>query len=171
VSFRRRTRPLNPIGVPSFYSGAMPRPTNSPSRSLFWRSRRPARPGSRLKSLPIPFRATSASTSSTTAFFPLHSTSKITAPVHAKSSSPTRYSSCRIRPFFDNFTKETESHWRLVETAWEQNISAGLLDIQYSELSDLLYIDTQRFRRRAVTSARAALNGYQKGKCSFNFSG
>jgi len=71
--------------------------------------------------------------------------------------------------FFDNFAKETESRWRLVETAWEQNISAGLLDIQYSELGDLLYIDTKRFRRKAVTSARAALNGYQKGKCFYCF--
>ena len=71
--------------------------------------------------------------------------------------------------FFDNFAKETESRWRLVETAWEQNISAGLLDIKYSELGDLLYIDTKRFRRKAVTSARAALNGYQKGKCFYCF--
>jgi len=71
--------------------------------------------------------------------------------------------------FFADFAKETESRWRLVETAWEQNISAGLLDIQYSELGDLLYIDTKRFRRMAVTSARAALNGYQKGKCFYCF--
>lgn len=71
--------------------------------------------------------------------------------------------------FFDNFKKETESRWRLVETAWEQSISAGLLDIKYSELGDLLYIDTKKFRRKTVTSARAALNGYQKGKCFYCF--
>ena len=71
--------------------------------------------------------------------------------------------------FFDNFVKETESRWRLVETAWEQNISAGLLDIQYTEVGDLLYIDTKKYRRKAVTSARAALNGYQKGKCFYCF--
>lgn len=71
--------------------------------------------------------------------------------------------------FYNNFAKETESRWRLVETAWEQNISAGLLDIQYSELGDLLYIDTAKYRRKTVTSARAALNGYQKGKCFYCF--
>lgn len=71
--------------------------------------------------------------------------------------------------FYNNFAKETESRWRLVETAWEQNISAGLLDIQYTELGDLLYIDTAKYRRKTVTSARAALNGYQKGKCFYCF--
>jgi hypothetical protein len=38
----------------------------------------------------------------------------------------------------------------IVETAWEQNLSAGLLDIQYSELGDLLFIDAKRFRRKTV---------------------
>jgi len=71
--------------------------------------------------------------------------------------------------FFADFAKETESRWRLVETAWEQNLSAGLLDVKYSEMGDLLYIDTAKYRRKTVTSARAALNGYQKGKCFYCF--
>lgn len=71
--------------------------------------------------------------------------------------------------YFDDFEKETESRWRLVETAWEQSISAGLLDVKYSALGDLLYIDTKCYRRKTVTSARAALNGYQKGKCFYCF--
>jgi len=71
--------------------------------------------------------------------------------------------------FFADFAKETESRWRLVETAWEQNLSTGLLDVKYSEMGDLLYIDTAKYRRKTVTSARAALNGYQKGKCFYCF--
>jgi hypothetical protein len=68
---------------------------------------------------------------------------------------------------FEDFGKEAESRWRLVETAWEQKIAANLLEVKYSELGELLYVDSGRFRRKAVTSARGALNGYQKGKCFY----
>ena len=73
----------------------------------------------------------------------------------------------RDTAFFDNFTGETEARWRLVETAWAQRIAANLLEIHYTEMGDLLYITTKKYRRKAVTSARAALNGYQKGKCFY----
>jgi hypothetical protein len=72
----------------------------------------------------------------------------------------------RDAAFFANFTSEAEARWRLVETAWEQQISTGLLAIEYSEIGDLLSINTKN-RRKTVTSARAALNGYQKGKCFY----
>jgi len=68
---------------------------------------------------------------------------------------------------FEDFGKEAESRWRLVETAWEQNIAASLLEVQYSDRGELLYVEPARFRRKAVTSARGALNGYQKGKCFY----
>jgi len=70
--------------------------------------------------------------------------------------------------FSSNLAMEAEARWRLVETAWEQQISAGLLAIEYSEIGDLLSINTKN-RRKTVTSARAALNGYQKGKCFYCF--
>lgn len=69
--------------------------------------------------------------------------------------------------YFDDFGKEAESRWRLVETAWEQKIAANLLEVQYSDRGELLYVEPVRFRRKAVTSARGALNGYQKGKCFY----
>lgn len=68
---------------------------------------------------------------------------------------------------FADFGKEAESRWRLVETAWEQRISANLLEVKFNAAGELLYVDAGRFRRKAVTSARAALNGYQKGKCFY----
>lgn len=68
--------------------------------------------------------------------------------------------------FSGNLVMEAEARWRLIETAWEQQISTGLLAIEYSEIDDLLSISSKN-RRKTVTSARAALNGYQKGKCFY----
>ena len=58
--------------------------------------------------------------------------------------------------------EEIEARWRLVETAWDLEINTSL--ILYDSNSDQL---TSRDRRRQVTSARPALNGYQKGKCFY----
>ena len=58
----------------------------------------------------------------------------------------------RDTAFFDNFTGETEARWRLVETAWAQRIAANLLEIKYTEMGDLLYITTKKYRRKTVTS-------------------
>ena len=71
-------------------------------------------------------------------------------------------------PFPENFGKETESRWNLVETAWELGVSRNLLNVKYDEASQLFFVDSS-FRRRDVTSARSALNGYQKGKCFYCF--
>lgn len=68
--------------------------------------------------------------------------------------------------YFDNFMHETESRWNLVETAWEMGISRNLLNINYDDKNKLLFID-DKLRRKDVTSARDALNGYQKGKCFY----
>ena len=64
-----------------------------------------------------------------------------------------------------NLPHEVEARWRLVETAWELNISRGL--ILYDPDGELLF--TKSNRRIDVTSCRKALNGYQKGKCFYCF--
>ena len=58
--------------------------------------------------------------------------------------------------------QEIESRLRLVETAWELGATTGI--IGFDTISGELVLPT---RRRAITSARLALNGYQKGKCFY----
>lgn len=69
-------------------------------------------------------------------------------------------------PFSTDFVTEAESRWNLVETAWQLGISQNLLNIQYDDQSQILYVD-ESARRKSVTSVRGALNGYQKGKCFY----
>lgn len=69
-------------------------------------------------------------------------------------------------PFSDNFGAETESRWKLVETAWELGLPKNLLRVNYDDSSKTLFVD-ESFRRKPVTSVRGALNGYQKGKCFY----
>jgi len=57
---------------------------------------------------------------------------------------------------------EIEARWRLVETAWSLDISRSL--IAFDEGTGLL---VPVARRVALTSARDALNGYQKGACFY----
>lgn len=70
---------------------------------------------------------------------------------------------------FGNFTQEAESRWNLVQTAWELGVSRNLLSVQYDAKDDLLFVEGDKLRRKDVTSARDALNGYQKGKCFYCF--
>jgi hypothetical protein len=66
----------------------------------------------------------------------------------------------------NNLTFETEARWRLVETAWELGLNRSLISFdQNSEDFCIERLD----RRVAVTSARSALNGYQKGHCFYCF--
>ena len=67
-----------------------------------------------------------------------------------------------------NLESEAESRWKLVETAWELGISRNLLDVQYDDDQELLFVN-DRFKRKDVTSVRGALNGYQKGRCFYCF--
>lgn len=71
-------------------------------------------------------------------------------------------------PYFENLTCEAEARWRLVETAWELGVSHNLLSVGYDQEKQLLFVN-DNFRRKNVTSARDALNGYQKGKCFYCF--
>lgn len=71
-------------------------------------------------------------------------------------------------PYAENFSIETESRWNLVEKAWELGVSRNLLNVRYDDISQMFFVDSA-FRRKDVTSARGALNGYQKGKCFYCF--
>lgn len=66
----------------------------------------------------------------------------------------------------DDLVHETEARWRLAETAWELGVAHSLIDFDPAT-EDLTTI--RRERRTTVTSARAALNGYQKGHCFYCF--
>lgn len=70
---------------------------------------------------------------------------------------------------FDNLPFEVEARWRLVETAWSLRISSNLLQVQHDEELNSFYVESSNVRRVNITSARDALNGYQKGKCFYCF--
>lgn len=71
-------------------------------------------------------------------------------------------------PFSNNFINETEARWKLVETAWDLNISKNILNVNYDNDKELFFVDNY-LKRKDITSARNALNGYQKGKCFYCF--
>lgn len=66
-----------------------------------------------------------------------------------------------------NLLFEAEARWRLVETAWELNISRNVIAINHDSSTNELFTLDKSKRRKAVTSSRHALNGYQKGKCFY----
>jgi len=70
---------------------------------------------------------------------------------------------------YQNFDLEVEARWNLVETAWNMNINPRLLEVQYDEDMSSFYVENNLLRRIDITSARDALNGYQKGKCFYSF--
>ncbi len=67
----------------------------------------------------------------------------------------------------ENLDHEVEARWRLVETAWSLDVSPTLLVARYEPLGGEIYVETASAHRRAVTSGRDALNGYQKGRCFY----
>jgi hypothetical protein len=69
---------------------------------------------------------------------------------------------------YESLVQETESRWRLVETAWELNMPKYLIQIDYKEKTQEFIADN-KLRRVPVTSARPSLNGYQKGRCFYCF--
>lgn len=69
-------------------------------------------------------------------------------------------------PTAADLASETEARWRLVETAWELGVTSSL--IAY-DAEDGSFTAADGARRVAVTSARAALNGYQKSRCFYCF--
>jgi hypothetical protein len=69
---------------------------------------------------------------------------------------------------YENLIDETEARWRLVETAWTLNLPKHLVKIDYKEETNELIADN-KLQRVPVTSAKASLNGYQKGRCFYCF--
>ena len=67
----------------------------------------------------------------------------------------------------DNLGTEVEARWRLVETAWNLNISTRLLMVSHDLDEETLFVTDKSQKRIGVTSSRGALNGYQKGKCFY----
>lgn len=66
-----------------------------------------------------------------------------------------------------NIAQEVDSRWRLVETAWNLGLPANQLVIQHDHnLCEVFTFDSQK-KRKAITGSRAALNGYQKGRCFY----
>lgn len=70
---------------------------------------------------------------------------------------------------YQNLPAEIEARWRLVETAWELRLPRSVLTVDYDVETEQILVDRRRFARRAITGARGALNGYQKGKCFYCF--
>ncbi len=66
-----------------------------------------------------------------------------------------------------NLGVEVESRWNLVETAWAMGVATHLIDIKHNAEQRMLFTVDRTNRRKTVTSARGALNGYQKGKCFY----
>lgn len=66
----------------------------------------------------------------------------------------------------NDLMRETEARWRLVETAWGLGVNRSLIEFD-AESDDFLV--QWREGRIVVTSARSALNGYQKGRCFYCF--
>lgn len=63
---------------------------------------------------------------------------------------------------------ETESRWRLVETAWHLNVNRQLIAVKHDQNENIFYVENE-FQRTNITSSRNALNGYQKGHCFYCF--
>lgn len=68
-----------------------------------------------------------------------------------------------------NLPHEVEARWNLVETAWKLGMKSSLVAVHYDDTDNMFYAQEDKFRRTTVTSARNALNGYQKGKCFYCF--
>jgi hypothetical protein len=66
----------------------------------------------------------------------------------------------------NDLMRETEARWRPVETAWELGLNRSL--VTFDPESEDLFVQW-RDGRMVVTSARSALNGYQKGHCFYCF--
>jgi len=69
----------------------------------------------------------------------------------------------------ESLHQEVESRWRLVETAWEMGVATNLVRVDHDAVEKELFTIDRTLRRKTITSSRAALNGYQKGKCFYCF--
>ena len=65
-----------------------------------------------------------------------------------------------------NLAPEVEARWRLVETAWDLNISRRLISVNHDFDGEQFFVSHEN-RRVDVTSSRDSLNGYQRSKCLY----
>lgn len=70
---------------------------------------------------------------------------------------------------FLNLDDEVDARWNLVETAWNLQLNPNLLEVKIDDNLQTLFIENNFMRRVDITTARASLNGYQKGKCFYSF--
>jgi 5-methylcytosine-specific restriction endonuclease McrA len=68
---------------------------------------------------------------------------------------------------YPSLPHEVEARWRLVETSWHLDIPRRALEVTYEPDGGLLVVETDPARRVSLTGCRAALNGYQKGRCFY----
>ena len=68
---------------------------------------------------------------------------------------------------FYELNLETEARWRLVETAWNLNVSKHVVQVMHDDTNMILHALSAQKRRVAIASSRHALNGYQKGRCFY----
>jgi hypothetical protein len=55
---------------------------------------------------------------------------------------------------YQNLPHEVEARWRLVETAWELNISRNLIAVSYDDQDGLLFTESYLVRRKDVHPVR-----------------
>jgi hypothetical protein len=65
----------------------------------------------------------------------------------------------------DALMEEAEARWRLVETAWQLDLPRAGIAVQADTASSTLFVE--RVRRVSLTGVKAALNGYQRGRCFY----
>ena len=68
---------------------------------------------------------------------------------------------------FGSLLSETEARWNLVETAWKYRYARSILELKYDPMSETFFTEQSSLRRKSITSAIPALNGYQKGCCFY----
>ena len=66
-----------------------------------------------------------------------------------------------------NLKGEIEARWRMVESAWSLKLSSALIHVEVDSDSESLFLRDQLAQRANLTSARPALNAYQKGSCFY----
>ena len=72
-------------------------------------------------------------------------------------------------PQAQSLISEVDSRWSLVEASWRMKLNRNIVSVSYDAQEAVFYADNKQ-RRSNITSAKSALNGYQKGHCFYCFS-
>lgn len=72
-------------------------------------------------------------------------------------------------PQAQSLVSEVDSRWSLVESSWRMKLNRNIVTVNY-DAEDVGFYENNRQQRSNITSARSALNGYQKGHCFYCFS-